>query len=171
MTEIIRSRDCTVFYKGDSQTVTVSPQMIAGGWPGCQGVQWVHSTTDERMVTYSNGLYGGILIWGSDEVGDQFTAMTRNQPHYRFATMLSGGSLISTSSYEKYTYASRLSGPLVPLVYTRNAFLYLSRRGLWTIEDEMTLVGDPKAPAFFAGFVAQVPKALNKFFLGVQTSM
>lgn len=171
MPEIIRSRDCNVYFKGDSQTVVLSSAMVAGGWPGGQGVQWAPSVGDERTVTYSNGLYGGFLVWGSDEVGDRYTAMTRNQPHYRFATMFFGGCLMSTSSYERYTYASRLSGPLVPLVYGICDPLFLSRRGLWTKEDEMTLASDPKAPAFFCGFVAQTPKASNRFFLSIQTSM
>lgn len=172
MPEIFRSRDCIVFFKGDSQTVVVSQPMCDGGWPGGQGVQWVNSTSDERIVTYSNGLYGGFLVWGSDETGDRFASMTRSQPTYRYATMLSGGCLISTTSFEKYTYASRTGGgPLVPLVYNIQDILFLSRRGLWTKEDEMTLAGDPFAPAFFTGFVSQVPKASNGFYMGIQTSM
>jgi len=169
--EILRSRDCVVFFKGDTQTVAVSQAMVTGGWPGGQGVQWAGSTGDERLVTYSEGLYGGFLVWGSDEEGDRFTAITRQQPHYRYATMFSGGCLISTSSYEQYTYASRLGGPLVPLVYQVQDILYLSLRGLWTKEDEMTLSGHPLAPAFFTGFVAQIPKTSNRNFLGIQTSM
>ena len=172
MTEILRSRDCIVFFKGDTQTVTVADAMVQSGWAGGQGVQWAPSTTDERTVTYSKGLFGGFLVWGSDETGDRFASSTKNQPHYRFATMLSGGCLIATSTYEKYTYASRLAGPLVPLVYGPNDVLYLSLRGLWTKEDELTLSGDLLlAPAFFTGFVSQVPKASNGFFLGIQTSM
>jgi hypothetical protein len=169
--EILRSRDCIVFFKGDTQTVAVSSTMASGGWPGGQGVQWTGSTGDERLVTYSGGLYGGFLVWGSDEDGDRFTAITRQQPHYRYATMFSGGCLISTSSYEQYTYTSRLGGPLVPLVYQIQDILYLSLRGLWTKEDEMTLSGHPLAPAFFTGFVAQIPKVSNRNFLGIQTSM
>ena len=171
ITEILRSRDCLVFFKGDTQTVAVSQAMVTGGWPGAQGVQWVTGTGDERIVTYSNGLYGGFLVWGSDEDGDRFTAITRQQPHYRYATMFSGGCLISTSSYERYTYASRLAGPLVPLVYQVQDILYLSLRGLWTKENELTLSGNPLAPAFFTGFVAQIPKVSNRNFLGIQTSM
>lgn len=172
MPEIFRSRDCVIFFKGDTQTVAVSQAMVDGGWPGGQGVQWVDSTADERVVTYSSGLYGGFLVWGSDETGDRFTAQTRSQPQYRYATMLSGGCLITTTSYEKYTYVSRTGGgPLVPLVYNIQDILYLSSRGLWTKEDELTLSGSPFAPAFFTGFVSQVPKALNGFFMGIQTSM
>lgn len=171
MPEIIRARDCIVFFKGDTQTVAVSPAMVTSGWAGGQGVQWAGSVQDERLVTYSTGLYGGFLVWGSDEAGDRFTAMTRSQPVYRYATLFSGGSLIATTTYERYTYTSRLGGPLVPLVYGPNDILYFSLRGLWTKEDEMTLAGAPGAPAFFAGFVSQTPKASNNFFLGVQTSM
>jgi hypothetical protein len=171
MSEIFRSRDCIVLFKGDTQTVAVSQAMVDGGWPGGQGVQWVDAASDDRVVTYSTGLYGGFLLWGSDEVGDRYTAITSSQPHYRYATMFSGGCLISTTSYEQYTYASRLAGPLVPLVYNPQDILYLSLRGLWTKEDELTIVVSPYAPAFFTGFVAQVPKAANGFFLGIQTSM
>jgi len=171
MAEIIRGRDTIVFYYGDRQTVAVSSDMVAGGWAGGQGVQWADSTADERLVTYSKGLYGGFLVWGSDERGDQFTAMTRQQLTYRYATMFSGGCLIATIAFEQYTYASRLLGPLVPLVYAPNDVLYLSLRGLWTKENELTLSGDIDAPAFFTGMVAQVPKVQNRFYLGIQTSM
>lgn len=172
MSEIFRSRDCVVLFKGDSTTVTVDTAMVAGGWAGGQGVQWVGATQDDRVVTYSSGLYGGFLVWGSDEVGDRFTAITNQQTAYRYATMFFGGNLMLTSTYERYTYASRIGGgALVPLVYQPNEVLYLSLRGLWTKEDELTITGNPLAPAFFVGFVAQVPKVLNKFWLGVQTSM
>jgi hypothetical protein len=171
MPEIIRSRDCVVFFKGDSQPVIVSPDMLRLGWSGGQGVQWVDSTTDERMVTFSSGLYGGFLIWGSDESADQFTSMTRQQLVYQYAIMLSGGCLMTTTSYERYTYSSRTSGgPLVSLIYEANDFLYLSSRGIWTKENEMNII-DPSTSAFFTGFVAQVPKLANNFSLGVQTSM
>jgi hypothetical protein len=171
MPEITRSRDCIVFFKGDTQPVIVSQDMLRLGWSGGQGVQWVDSTTDERMVTFSSGLYGGFLIWGSDESADQFTAMTKQQLVYQYAVMLSGGCLMATTSYELYTYASRISGgPLVPLVYQANDLLYLSNRGLWTKENEMNLI-DPTTSAFFTGFVAQVPKSVNNNFLGIQTSM
>jgi hypothetical protein len=170
--DIIRARDCTIFFYGDRQTVAIDESMVQLGWPGGQGVQWTDATTDERVVTFSKGLYGGFLVWGSDESGDRFTAMTRQQPYWRYATMFSGGCLISTSSYERYTYASRLIGPpYVPIVYQPNDILYLSLRGLWTKEDELTASADPLAPAFFTGFVAQTPKESNQFFLGVQTSM
>lgn len=170
MPEIIRSRDCIIFLKGDSQTVVVSQDMVDSGWPGGQGVQWSSSTSDERIVTFSQGLFGGFLIWGSDELGDDFAAQTRSQPYYQYATLLTGSNVISTSTYERYTYASRIGGgPLVPLVYTMQAPLYFSSRGVWTIEEEMSLVGDPQAPALSMGVVCQLPKDNNKHFLGVQT--
>jgi hypothetical protein len=174
MTEILRSRDCVVFFKGDSTTVTISAAMVAGGWAGGQGVQWNGTSVDDRVVTYSSGLYGGFLVWGSDEVGDRYTAITNQQTVYRSATMFFGGCLIATTSYERYTYASRVAGgPLVPLVYRSNDVLYLSSRGLWTNEDEISqqVPANPLAPAFFTGFVAQIPKALNSNWLGIQTSM
>ncbi len=150
--------------------------LVEGGWAGGQGVQWADSTVQEPLVTYSTGLYGGFLIWGSDESADQFTATTRSQVVYRTAVMFAGGCLMSTSTYEKYSYASRIAyglglGPLVQIDYAPNDLLYLSLRGFWTNENELTLSGSPLAPAFFTGFVAQVPKAANRFYLGIQTSM
>jgi len=171
MPEILRSRDCIVFFKDDAYTVAVDANLVQQGWPGGQGVQWVGSTSDEFLVTFSRGFFGGFLVWGSDEMGDDYTAITRQQPYYRFATMLSGAALISTSSYEYYTYASRVAGPLVPLTYLSDQKLYLSLRGLWTNEDELTASGDPAAPSPLAGIVAQIPKALNNYFLGIQTVM
>lgn len=171
MAEIFRSRDCIVFFKGDSTTVTISNAMAVGGWPGGQGVQWQGVLGDDRVVTYSQGFFGGFLIWGSDETGDDFTAITRQQLSYRYATMCFGNCLISTSTYEKYTYASRLAGPLVPLVYQPNDTLRFSLRGLFTKEDELTLSGSPLAPSPSVGCVAQVPKTANKTFLGIQVSM
>lgn len=171
MSDVLRSRDCVVFFRGDAQTVVISDAMVAGGWPGGQGVQWAASLADERVVTYSNGLYGGFLVWGSDEDGDRSVATTRSQPHYHYATLFTGGSLISTSSYERYTWASRNAGPLVPLTYRVQDVLYFSLRGLWTKEDEMTLSGHSSAPASYTGFVAQAPKTNNRFFLGIQTSL
>lgn len=169
--DIIRGRDCVVFGKADTYVVSVSPAMMAGGWSGGQGVQWVDTAADEFTVTYSIGLYGGFLIWGSDESADQYSSFTRNQSTYGSSVFMAGTGIISTSSYEKYTWASRTGGgPLVPLVYNCGDLLYFSLRGLWTKEQELTLSGSPLAPNFFSGFVAQVPKPINQFFLGIQTS-
>jgi hypothetical protein len=171
ITEIVRGRDCLLFFKGDATTVTVAPEMLQQGWPGGQGVRWAAGFDDERTVTFSDGRFGGFLLWGSDEDADQLTAQTSSQVTYRFATLLFGGSLISTSTYEKYTWASRQAGPLVPIVYQPNDILYFSARGWWTKEDEATLAGLPHAPNFFTGFVSQVPKVSNSYFLGVQTGL
>ena len=137
--DLIRSRDCVIFSKGPAHNVAVDATLISGGWPGGQGAQWVASDADEPTVTYSAGLFGGFLIWGSNESADLFTAMTGSQLVYGHAVMMTGRAVISTSSYERYTYASRIAGPLVPLVYTAHQLLYFSLRGLWTNEDEMTL--------------------------------
>lgn len=171
MAEIFRSRDCVLWYKGDSTTVTVSGAMLTNGWPGGQGVQWLNFSGDDRVVTYSQGLFGGYLLWGSDETGDRYTAMTGQQITYKYAVLIFGGSLMATTTFERYTYNSRLAGPLVPLTYTANAPLRLSSRGLWTTEDELTLSGSPLAPAPVVGFVAQVPKSLNNNFVGIQVVM
>jgi len=171
MTEIERTRDLIVFFKGDCYTVTPSQDMIDQGWPGGQGVMWSPGVNDERTVTFSNGNYGGVMMYGSDEVADMHTGLSGGQQLARYATMLLGGSLFSTRTYERYTYASRQMGPLVPIVYNPNQILYFSLRGWWTNEDEASITLAPYAPDFFTGFVAQVPKASNNYYLGVQTSL
>lgn len=171
MPELFRTRDCTVLFKDTTYTVVVSSEMVAGGWPGGQGVQWAGSADGQLVVTYSKGSAAGVLIFGSNEVGDDFSAISKNQPYWRFATMITGSSLLMVSSYEQFTRASRIAGPLVPITYSPNDELYFSLRGLWTNEDERTLSGDPAAPSVVAGYVAQVPKASNRNFLGIQTVM
>jgi len=128
--DIVRARDCVVFAKGDSHVVTVDPAMVAGGWAGGQGVTWVDSPLPERVVSYSSGLFGGFMLWGSDESADQYVSSTRVQlVHPGTAVMMAGNAIISTSSYERYTYASRIGGgPLVALVYAPRDPLYFSRQ-------------------------------------------
>ena len=170
--DLIRGRDCVLFLKDDVFMVRLDEAMLQGGWPGGQGVQWVNSDSDEFIVTYSSGLFGGFLLWGSDESADQFTAMTRQQVVYGDAVMCAGSALISTSSYERYTYASRIGGgPLVPLVYSVSDTLYFSLRGLWTKEDELTLSGSPLAPALNIGRTTQIPQPVNQLFMGIQVAL
>lgn len=173
MTEIVRSRDLVLFYRGDNYTVTPGPGMIETGWKGGQGVMWSSGVNDERTVEISDGRYGAFMPFGSDEEADMHTGLSGTQRSARWVTILLGGNLISTSTYERYTWDSRNGvGPAdVPIVYTPNQVLYLSKRGFWTNEDEATLSGDPWAPNFFTGFVAQIPKASNNWFLGVQTGL
>lgn len=172
MTEILRTRDCVVFYRSDSYAVAVSTQMTAGGWTGGQGVQWVDSPLDEFKVSYTDGCFGGFVLWGSDESSDQYVSFVGNQIEYGFAVLCTGSWLMSTTSYERHTYASRQSGPLVPLAYTEGDLLYFSLRGYWTNEDEWTLSGDPRAPNIHTcGVVMQQPSAINSFYLGVQTAI
>ena len=173
MTAVERTRDCVILVKGDAYPVTISEEMAIHGWAGGQAVQWGASTKDDFTVTYSDGLYAGFMLWGSDESSDQFTAMTRNQPHYRFATIGAGGWHILTRTFERYTYASRQSGgPLVPIEYHASDRLVFSLRGFFTLEDEWSLAGDPRAPNdYYIAFVTQSPTPQNNHYLGVQVSI
>lgn len=157
--EVFRSRDCVVWVKAETLTVTIDPGLILNGWRGGSGVTFTKITEDEILVTQSDGLGGGFLLWGSDESGDQFTGMTQNQPYYGFAVLGMGAWLMATTSFEQYTYASRHSaGPLVPITYNGSDRLFFSLRGYWTNEDEWTLSLDPRAPNDnVVGFIAQTP--------------
>ena len=165
MPEITRTRDVIVFVKGEVFTVNIDDDLAVGGWAGGTGCQYAASPDDEILVTRSDGYTAGFLLWGSDEVPDDFTGMTRNQPTYKFGVVCAGGWLMATSSYEQYTYASRLGGPLAPITYAASDRLFFSLRGLWTKEDEWTLSGDPRAPQGNPiGSVAQAPSPdLNNF--------
>jgi hypothetical protein len=170
--DVPRTRDCIAIYKGDAYPVTVSDVMATQGWRGGQGVKWMASSKDEFLVTFSDGLYAGFMLWGSDEISDQFTAMTRNQPAYRFGTCCAGGWIILTTSFERYTWLSRQAGPLVEINYHGSDRLLFSNRGFWTTEDEWTLSGDPRAPnSYFIGFVMQPPTPENGHYMTIQTSI
>lgn len=167
---LIYSRDCYAWVVGDRCTVTVSDDMVASGWPGGIGVMWVPGVNDERTVGISDGRYGGFCLFGSSETPDQLTSLSDSQQTYRYATFCAGGWLISTSTYERYTYASRIGGgALVPLTYSINDVLFFSLRGYWTRERELDLSG--AGSNFFTGFVAQVPKASTNYWLGIQTGL
>jgi hypothetical protein len=172
MSEQFRTRDCVILHKGDPYPVTINAAMAVGGWRGGQGVRWAPAGRDEFLVGYTDGEYGGFLLWGSDESSDQYTAMTRNQPAYQFSVMGAGGWIFMTSTYERYTYASRISGPLVPIAYNASDRLRFSLRGYWTKEDEWALSGDPRAPnTNYLGWVVQVPTAATENYLTIQTAI
>jgi hypothetical protein len=178
MTQVLYDRDCIIQKKGSAFPVTVSESLVLTGWVGGQGVMWTPSTTDEFLVTTSDGYYAGFMLWGSNESADQFTAMTENQPYYKFATVGCGGWMILTRTYEQYTYLSRKSGgPLVPLVYNASDRLVFSTRGYWTKEiTEWVDSGDPALIArglntYYLGYVSQVPTATTEYYMGIQVSI
>jgi hypothetical protein len=167
-----RTRDCIVLVKGDTIPVVIGESLVSTGWLGGQGVSWVSGSKDDLMVGPTDGNACGFLWWGSDEASDQFTSMTRNQPYYRFGTLCFGGWQIQVRTYEQYTYASRVSGPLVPLVYSPSDRLRFSLRGYWTVEDEWSLSGDLRAPnSYYVGYVSQAPSVSSGYYLGVQVAI
>lgn len=167
-----RERDCYVLFKGDAYPVSISQAMKSQGWQGGQGVQWADSALDEFLVTFSDGLYGGFLLWGSNETPDILTGLTGNQPLYGFGTLCAGGWLIATRTFERYTWASRQVGPLVENTYVVGERVRFSLRGFWTKEDEWTLSGDPRgANGYFVGSVVQAPSADNDHYITLQTSI
>ena len=170
--ELIRARDVVTLVKGQTFPVGLSQRLLSLGWAGGQGVMWQDSPYDVFQVDFSDGTPNGFLLWGSNEVADQFTAYTGNQPTYNFAVLCYGTWLISTSSFERYTYQSRMAGPLVPITYSPSDRLLFSLRGLWTNQDEWSLSGDPRAPnRYFVGYVTEAPGATNNNYLTFQTTM
>jgi hypothetical protein len=170
--DIPRDRDVIIFDKGKSFTVNLSQVMVAGGWRGGQGVQYTTPQNEEPYVTYAAGIGVGFLLWGSNETADEYTASTENQPTYAFATLGAGSWLISTATYETYTYASRTGGgPLIPLVYNASDRLYFSLRGYFSKEDELLISGNSLAPNNIIGYVAQIALPTWDDYLTLQTSI
>jgi hypothetical protein len=167
-----RDRDCHVLVKGDTFPVSISNSMLTQGWQGGQGVAWANSLKDEFSVSFSDGMFGGFFFWGPNESSDQYTAITGQQPLYGYGVLAMGGWLVSTRTYERYTYASRQAGPLVPITYSPQDRLRFSLRGYWTVEDEWNLSGDSRAPnGNFCGIVAQAPLVDNNYYLTLQTTL
>ena len=144
---------------------------LVSGWVGGTGAMWFDAPTDEFCVTQSDGHYGGFLLWGSDESSDKWTAMTGQQLKYGYAILCAGGWLISTATYEKYTYASRQGpGPLVPNTYVVGQRVVFSLRGLFTPENEQA-VGAGWSNTMYVAYIVQPPRAANNFNLVLQTSI
>jgi hypothetical protein len=162
-----RTRDSYVLFKGDAFPVSVSAAMQAGGWQGGQGVKWIDSPRDEFLVDYSDGLYGGFMLDGSNESSDQYISINGTQPLYGFGVLCAGGWIISTRTYEAYTLASRLVPPLVPITYTVGERVMFSLRGWWTNEFENPIPGGP----YYIGSVVQVPSIDNNYYITLQTSV
>lgn len=168
--EIARTRDVVVLVPGVTYPVRIPDAMAQTGWPGGQGVVWAPSTSDEFKVTFSDGGFGPLLLWGSNESSDQYIAYVQNQPTYRFAVACVGTWIITTSTFERYTLQSRLAPPLVENVYTPGTQLHYSLRGLLTSQDEWTISGDPRAPnTNVIASVIQSPDVSNNHYLMVQT--
>lgn len=149
--------------------MAISASMQTSGWVGGQGLQWVDSSADEFRVTLSTGHFGGFALYGSSESADQFTALTGMQPKYGFTILCTGTWVIELRTFEKFTYASRQVGPLVPLAYQERDRLFFGLTGNFTKEDEWGLSGDPRAPnTFYAGTVVQAPNADG--YMVVQTA-
>lgn len=170
--ELPRTRDLIILTSDLSFPVMIDDAMVAAGWIGGIGVTWVDSPYDNFVVTFSDGTYGGLLLWGSNEAADQYISYTKNQPTYKFGVMATGTWIVSTIAYERYTLQSRLVPPLVPNVYTVGQRLRFSNRGLFTPQDEWSIVLDPRMPNnFLVGSVIQVPGPENSYYLMVQTAI
>lgn len=160
MPPILKDRDCLILMRGNTFPVSFDSLMASGGWQGGQGIRYTTPVAPGvPTVTYSDGVGVGFMLFGSDETGDDYTSLTRNQGFYRFGTGCLGGWAMTTVAFESHTYASRVGGgPLVPLTYNESDLLVFSLRGYWTKEDEWTLSGDPRAPnQNYVGSVIQAP--------------
>jgi hypothetical protein len=162
-----------ILEKGDAFTVNIDDAMATRGWQGGMAVQYKASPNDDLLVTYSDGVVAGFLLWGSNEIPDGYTAMTGNQVAYKFAVIGTGAWLIATTAFEQYTYASRHGlGPLVPIDYHASDRLIVSLRGLWTKEDEWQITLDPRRPnGYFSAFVAQRPTPTWNNYMTIQIAI
>lgn len=176
------NRDCALFHKGDTMPMRITDAMAASGWEGGTFVKWIDDGSGEPVVGIADGRYCGFAPFGSNESGDRYTAMTGQNPLYKYIAMFFGGNYMATTTYERYTYASRNgAGPLVPLVYRSQQFLYVSENGKITNEDESDPTvnagqlfpdGSPIEERFlFFGLCSVPPSAASKFYLYCQTNV
>lgn len=177
----ILNRDLVFYHKGDTITPAVSADLAARGWAGGEFARWVDAGNGELTVDIADGRYCGFFGFGSDESGDQYTAITGQNTHYRYATVFFGGNVIYTRTYETIGYLGRNGlGPATPLVYEPNQHLYISENGRITNEDESDTIlfpvhtfpdGSPiTVPFVFFGIVSVPPSAASLNYLGVQTN-
>jgi hypothetical protein len=172
MTEISRDRDVNVLVKGSTFPVRVTPALAQSGWPGGIGVTWAPSANDDFLVTISDGASAGFLLEASTLDHNQWTGMDGAYVKYQFATLCAGTWVVAVKVFEKYTWASRQSGPLVPLSYSVGDRLRFSLNGKFSIENEWLLSSDPRGSnQLFVATVAQIPSIANKQTLLIQTSI
>ena len=175
------TRDLVLLHKGDSITVKIDSTLVASGWEGGQFVRWYADGTGELNVRLANGVYCGFLPFGSDELADQFTALTDSDVTYLKAVMYFGGNVFYTRTYETETYQSRHGMvPYTPITYTASQSLYISENGKITNEDESDAAVNPGGlfpdgspilvPFVFFGVVAVPPVTNSRNYLGVQTN-
>ena len=165
---LFKSRDLNVYLRGKTFTVAASPALLQSGWVGGSGLQWADGVF--WTASQSDGERGaGIALWGSSESSDAWTSLAGSALAYGQIVVGSGSWVVSTRSFEQYTWASRQAGPLVPLVYTAQARLRWSLRGLLTVEDEWDLSGDPRGPN--PHIVGQVIQRLPSDFLTAALSL
>ncbi len=177
------TRDLVILAKGDSITVQLEESLADDGWLGGSFAKWVQDPRGFPTVQKADGRYCGFFLFGSNEGGDQYTAITGQNPHYSYATLQFGGNVGYTNTYERYGYKARHGlGPVVPLTYTANQLLYVSENGILTNENESDLTtyeahdfpdGDPVPDMSFIAFgLCMTPPAdVTNQYIGIQTNI
>jgi len=176
------SRDLVILYKGDTITAQVRDDMAAAGWAGGQFGRWVVDASGFPTLALADGRYCGFFLFGSSEAGDQYTAMTEQNPHYKYVVLGFGGNVFYTRTFEQYGYLARHGlGPMVPLSYEPQQILYVSENGKITPENESDLAtygihnfpdGTPVPDMSFTffGICAVPPMAKTNQYMCIQTN-
>lgn len=132
------TRDLVFLRKGDTLTAKIHSSLTS--WTGGTFARWVADGTGEPCVARADGRFCGILPSGSNESADQWNNFTGASLATGVTTVVFGGNLFATLSYERQGYLARNGlGPAVDLVYTANQKLYVSENGLITTENESDL--------------------------------
>lgn len=176
------NRDLVLFHKGDTLPMRITDTFARAGWAGGTFVRWVDDGTGQPALDKADGRYCGFFAFGSNETGDQYTAMTGQNPKYKYGILFFGGNFLATITYERYGYLARHSlGPMTPLVYSSQQVLYISENGLITTENESDTTlypahsfpnGDPMVPNSFVffGVCSLPPSAASDNYLFAQTN-
>jgi hypothetical protein len=176
------NRDLAILHKGDTIAATITDEMSASGWSGGQFGRWVDNGSGQPCLAIADGRYCGFFAFGSNELGDEWTAITNQNTTYDYVVLFFGGNVFYTRTYERYGYLARNGlGPMTPLVYTPQDALFISENGKITTENESDFAifpphnfpdGTPvPADSFvFFGVCVVPPSSANNNYICVQTN-
>ncbi len=133
------SFDTETFLSGNTYPVTIHNTLLSTGWVGGQGVMWTQGPVP--TVTCSDGRPAGFLLYGSAEP-PHFSSDHISKQRYGISFICFDNWVVAVRAFERYTWLSRQSGPLVHQTYNPSQRLRFSLRGLWTAEDEWSLTSD-----------------------------
>lgn len=178
---LAQDRDLIMVHPGDSMPAKAVNALLRVGWLGGNFCRWVDGGDGQPTIDIADGRYCGFFRYGSNEQYEKYSVTQYSNLEYGYAVFGFGGNFVYTRIYERYGYLARhVLGPMAPLVYTANQYLYVSENGKITPEDESDFGifpphtfpnGDPITSRFvFFGVCAVPPSTITNQYLATQTN-